>query len=101
MNFYLFGIQMSGILMVVGYSDHYLNTGPLYKWWSEFSWVFKWHLNTGPFSYRAIFDHLNTRMVWYSDPHCIQKLSKTEPAWFFEGVYLYVSGVFGFRCQAK
>ena len=27
--------------------------------------VFKWHLGVQPF-----FDHLNTKLVWYSDPHC-------------------------------
>ena len=60
-NFHLSGIQMSGIQMVVGYSDHHLNTGP----------VFKWHSNNRPFGDRTTIDHLNTRLVQYSDPHCI------------------------------
>ena len=33
--------------------------------------VFKCHLNTGPFTIRPYLDHLNTRHVRYSDPHCI------------------------------
>ena len=36
--------------MVVRYSDH--------------------HLNTGPLGDQTTFDHLNTRLVRYSDPHC-------------------------------
>ena len=31
--------------------------------------VFKWHLNTGPFGIQTFFNHLNTELVWYSDPH--------------------------------
>ena len=31
--------------------------------------VFKWHSNTRPFVHPTPFDHLNTRLVWYSDPH--------------------------------
>ena len=66
---------MSSIQMVVRYSDHHWNTSPLFKWWSEyrtkFSPVFKWHSNNGPFGNQTTFDHLNTRLVRYSDPHCI------------------------------
>ena len=29
--------------------------------------VFKWHLNTGPFGILPFFNHLNTKLVWYSD----------------------------------
>ena len=36
-----------------------------------FSPVFRCHLNTGPFSNRTTFDHLNTRLVCYSDGYCI------------------------------
>ena len=40
---------MSGIQMVVWYSDHHLITSLVFKWWSEyhskFSPVFKWHSN--------------------------------------------------------
>ena len=75
MNYHLSGIQMSGIQMVVGYSDHHSNTGPVLKWWSEyntkFSPVFKWHLNNGQFGDRTTFDHSKARLVRYSDPHCI------------------------------
>ena len=53
---------MSGIQMVVQYSDHHLDTGPL----------FKWHLNAGPFSVQTTFKPSNTRLVQYSDPHSIQ-----------------------------
>ena len=70
MNFYLSGIQM-----VVGYSDYHSNTNPVFKWWSKcqtkFGPVFKWHSNTGLFSDQTTFDHLNTRLVRYSNPHCI------------------------------
>ena len=69
-NFHLFGIQM--------YSDHHPNTSPVFKWWSEYrtksSPVFKWHSNNGPFDNRTTFDHLNTRLVRYSDPHCNHNL---------------------------
>ena len=30
------------------------------------------HLNNTPFDQRAIFYHSNTRLVWYSDPHCTE-----------------------------
>ena len=32
--------------------------------------VFKWHSKTRPFGIQPLFEHLNTRLVWYSDPHC-------------------------------
>ncbi len=32
-------------------------------------WVFKWCLKTRPFDNQTDFDHLNTRLVWYSDVH--------------------------------
>ena len=52
--------------------------------------VFKWHLKTRPFGIQTIFDHLNTRLVWYSDPHCspnnsfqifIVLIHKTSSTW--------------------
>ena len=59
-------------------SDHHLfNNGPVFKWWSEyqtkFSPVFKWHSNNGPFDDHTTFDHSNTRIVQYSDPHSKQQ----------------------------
>ena len=33
--------------------------------------VFKWHWNTRPFGIQPFFDHLNTKLVWYPDPHSI------------------------------
>ena len=36
MNFNLSGIPMCSIKMVLNYSDHYLNTGPVFIWWSEY-----------------------------------------------------------------
>ena len=54
------GIQMSSIQMVGWYTDHHSNTGP----------VFKWHSNNGPFGDWTTFDHSNTRLVQYLDPHC-------------------------------
>ena len=35
--------------------------------------VFKWHLNTGPFDIQPLFDHLNTKLVGYSDPHYLDE----------------------------
>ena len=35
-----------------------------------FSPVFKCHFNTGPFANRTNFDHLNTKLVRYSDGYC-------------------------------
>ena len=72
-DFYLSGIQMSCVQKVVQHSDHHLNTGPLFKRWSEnqikFSPVFERHSNTRLFGDEAAFNHLNTRLVQYSDPH--------------------------------
>ena len=73
-NIYLSGIQMFGIQMVVRYSDHHSNTGPVFKWCSEyrtkFSPVFKWNSSNWPFGDQTTYDHSNTRLVQYSDPHC-------------------------------
>ena len=45
-------IKISGIEMVIRYSDQHSNTGPVFKLWyeyqSKFSPVFKWHANRGP-----------------------------------------------------
>ena len=72
--FHLSSIQMSSIQMAVQYSDHHSNTDTVFKWcseyWTIFSPVFKWHLNNGPYSDKTNFNHLNTRPVQYSDPHC-------------------------------
>ena len=32
--------------------------------------VFKWYSNTWPFGIQPLFDHLNTKLVQYSDPYC-------------------------------
>ena len=37
--------------------------------------VFKWHSHTRPFGDQTTFDHLNTRLVWYTDPNCKGKLT--------------------------
>ena len=74
-NFHLSRIHLSGIQMVFWYSDHHLKTGLVFKWQSEYRTkfipVFKWHSHNGPFSNRTTFDHSNTRLVQYSDLHCI------------------------------
>ena len=76
---------MSGILMVVKYSDHHLNTIPTFIWasehWTKFSPVFKWHSNTRPLAYRTTSDHLNTGLVGYSDPpvHTLEFLKGVKP----------------------
>ena len=84
-NFYLFLIQM------VFYSDawyngnRHLNSGPVFKWWSEYRsinqmviWILNYH-GTGPpkskpFDERINPHDLNTELVCYSDPHCIWNL---------------------------
>ena len=48
--------------MVITQPSH-SNTGLL-------SPVFRCHLNTGPFANRTTFDHLNTKLVRYSDGYC-------------------------------
>ena len=53
---------MSGIQMLVQYTDQYEDR-------TKFSSVIKWHLNTGPFCDQTTFNHSNTRLVGYSDPH--------------------------------
>ena len=67
-------VRDSDVWYLNPYSDHHSNTGPVFKWWSEyqtkFSPVFKWHSNTEPFDDHTTFDHLNSRLVRYSDPHC-------------------------------
>ena len=40
----------------------------VYKWLG--CPVFKWHLKTRLFGIQPLFDHLNIRLVQYSDPHC-------------------------------
>ena len=42
---------------------------PVFKWLG--CRVFKWHLKTRPFSIQPLFNHLNTRLIRYSDAHCI------------------------------
>ena len=51
-NIWITTFYLSGIQMVVWYSDNHLNNGRVFKQWSEyqtkFSLIFKWHLNNGP-----------------------------------------------------
>ena len=42
---------------------------PVFKW--LVCLVFKWHSKTRPFGIQPLFDHLNTRLVRYSDHYCI------------------------------
>ena len=83
MNFYL-----SGIKMVVRYLDHHSNTGLVFKRWYEYRTkfipLFRWHLNAGPFSDQTTFDHLNTRLVGYSDPNCICKMGQLSQSLNFK-----------------
>ena len=39
------------------------------------------HSNTGPFDMRKQIQHLKTRLVWYSDGYCIEKLQKIDLSW--------------------
>ena len=52
--------HLNNKLLLVRYSDGYSNGSP----------VFKCHSNNGLFSDQTTFDHLNTRLVRYSDHHC-------------------------------
>ena len=57
------------------------NICPLFKWLG--CTVFKWNSKTRPFGIQPIFDHLNTRLARYSDPHCllqrtIQSIAKRD-----------------------
>ena len=62
-------------LLLVRYSDVRYSNGswvfrPPFEYRTKFSPVFKWHLNNGPFGDQTTFDHINSRLVQYSDPHC-------------------------------
>ena len=69
---------------------------PVFKW-SDCP-IFKWHSNTRPFGIRPLFDHFNTKLGKYSDPHWIlvikvkQGLYKFsfQLSWIFE-YHLYVN----------
>ena len=50
--------------VTVRYSDGDLNTGQFVRYSDH-------GLNTGPFNDRTGFNHSNTGLVRYSDPHCI------------------------------
>ena len=94
------GIQMSSIHIVVWYSDHHLNNGPVFKWRSEyltkFSSVFKWHSNNGPFGDQTTFSHSNTSIqiptafenLKFLCPvflYAVQILVCTKNVWFSNG----------------
>ena len=80
---FLYSNHLKPDTMVVRYSN-----GLVYKWqgpdyirllrlldyhsnFGLFCPLFRCHLNTGPFDNRTIFDHLNTRLVRYSDGYCM------------------------------
>ena len=44
---------------------------PVFKWLG--CPVFKWHSKTRPFGIQPLLDQSNTRLVQYSDPHCLLK----------------------------
>ena len=77
-NFYLFGIPMFGIQIIVWYSDHQLNSRPEFKWWSEYLTNYKsLYLLTLEKVHEKHIRNLNTRLVRYSDPRCITKSKKS------------------------
>ena len=53
-------------LNLVRYSDHHLNTRPVFKWWSEYQTS---EYRTSESSFLRCFCYSDVR---YSDPHCIQ-----------------------------
>ena len=57
-----------------------VSTCPVSKWLGCL--VFKWHSTTGPFGIQPLLDHLNTELVWYSDPNCIQMVARQIYAQF-------------------
>ena len=61
----------------------HMNTGPVSKWWSEywlkFTPVFKWHLDTRQYCNQTTYDHLNTRLVRYSDHHRTELVQYFDP----------------------
>ena len=61
----LTGQENSG--QIVHYSDHHSNNDPKILRYSEH------HLNNRPFDYQTTSDHLKTRLVQFSNPHCIVK----------------------------
>ena len=36
-------------------------------------------LNNGPFNERTVLEHLNTKLVFYSDPHCTGLVHNLDP----------------------
>ena len=57
--------------------------------------AFKWHLNTIPFGIQPLLDHLNTKLVWYSDPQSTAYSVKTllRRAWWKTSVKMDVDSV--------
>ena len=57
-------------------------TQPIHLNTRLFSPVFRCLLNTRPFANRTTFDHLNARLVWYSDGYCIWIPTVLIKIWF-------------------
>ena len=78
--------------MPVQYSNGGLTTGSEYQ--TKFSLVFKlcylpqevltlkWRSNNRPFKDQTTFDHSNTKLVWYSDPHFNRETKNTKKIFF-------------------
>ena len=47
-------------------------------------------MNNGPFRDRTTFDHSNTRLIRYSDPHCIYLTIGVFPNFFLFGEHLLI-----------
>ena len=81
-NFYLFGIQMVAKWMVwtirlstmvkrlVSYQTLYHSNSKILVCYSRHG------LNNGPSSKQTVLEHLNTKLVGYSDPHCDEQKIK-------------------------
>ena len=78
MIFYLSSIQMPDIQKVVGYSDHYSNTGSVFKWWSEYQ-TNRWLDNFLPFEYKTnptVFRSLTVSNSKESSESCSEAVEK-------------------------
>ena len=66
-------VKNRNIQIILVWATINLNTKnlDLSEYWKKFNLLFKWHLNIGLFGDCSIFDLLNTRLVQYSDLHCI------------------------------
>ena len=76
MNFYQSGFKMSGIQMVIHYSDHHSNIGPTPAFKCSLNFV---HILIQYSSSIQLLDHSAIGLVRYSDPSVLGSKSKFFP----------------------